>query len=182
MCSFSSKLRQFLPRFDLENLSIKEMNSNFLLDQLLKGLNKLEIIKFKGVPPPLKTQIFHFFKFNSYYNLRIFVIFCKKNTSPYLIPFWNGSRAKLAGQVILLYKKWTILAKNSIYFSYYEHIKVHLNGFIVQIILETNEIDQIKPFIAVWLGHRLEKRLKTTDFWHFFTKTRFSQNEILALF
>ena len=55
----------------------------------------------------------------------------------------------MAGQVILLYKKWTILAKNSIYFSYYEHIKVHLNGFIVQIILETNEIDQIKPFIAV---------------------------------
>ena len=87
---------------------------------------------------------------------------------------------KVDGQAILLYKKRKIWAQNSTYFYYYRHIKVHLNGFIVQILVETNNIDHIKPFTAVWLGHRL--RLKYVDFLHFFTKTRFSQNAILALF
>ena len=52
-------------------------------------------------------------------------------------------------------KKWGIWAQNSIYFYYYNHIKVHLNGFNVQLLVETNGFDHIKPFIAVWLSHRL---------------------------
>ena len=47
------------------------------------------------------------------------------------------------------YIKAAIRAQNSTYFYYYKHIKVHLNGFIVQILVETNDIDHIKPFIAV---------------------------------
>ena len=47
------------------------------------------------------------------------------------------------------YKKWEIWARNSIYFYYYKHIKVHVNSFIAQILVETNDIDHIKPFIAV---------------------------------
>ena len=48
-----------------------------------------------------------------------------------------------------------ILAQNSIYFYNYKHIKLNLNGFIVQMLVETNDIDHIKPFIAGWLGHIL---------------------------
>ena len=79
----------------------------------------------------------------------------QKTASRYLISFRKGRRAKLAGQAILLYKKWKIWAQNSIYSSYYKQIKVHINGFKVQILLFTNAIDKIKPFIAVWLGQRL---------------------------
>ena len=106
----------------------------------------------------------------------------QKIVNPYLISFRKGRRAKLASQAILLYKKLKIWAQNSIYSSYYKHIKVHTNGFKVQVLLLTNAIDKIKQFIAVWLGQRLWKKAKNTDFWHFFTKMRFSQNAILALF
>ena len=106
----------------------------------------------------------------------------QKTASQYLIPFWNGSRVKLAGLVILLYKKVNIWVQNSIYFYNYKHIELNLNGFIVQMLVETNDIDHLKSFIAVWFIHRLWKRPKNMASWHFFTKMRFSQNEIFALF
>ena len=72
--------------------------------------------------------------------------------------------------MILLYKKWTILAKNSIYFSYYEHIKVHLYGFIVQTILETNEIDQIKTIYSCLIWPQTRKKAKNYGFLALFHK------------
>ena len=85
-------------------------------------------------------------------------------------------------QILGSVQKVDNLVPNSIYFYYYKHIKVHLNGFIVQILVETNDIDHINHLQQFDWVTDYEKRLKNVDFLHFFTKTRFSQNAIFALF